>query len=250
MTKGCFIVSTNPEDQLDIKFSLKPNVKEDDVPEDQKQLFLDIEETASIIRTLTKTNEDKKKKYIDKLTTLAQAGLVSDHPLVNIAQKALENLKDDIRIQEGGRIKNEYMKSLGICAIILIIIIIILISILDSFSIHFYDKYAYVFIGTMIGTWISFGARKIDLTFKELSIIENDGVTPLLRLLFIGICACIVLLFMSNDIIITLSIGNINTQDINNSIELQLIIGVLVGLIEYKIGTGLYNKANGIINIS
>ncbi|HEH6783568.1 hypothetical protein [Clostridioides sp. ZZV14-6387] len=246
MSKGCFIVYINPENEWDIKCGLLEDVEEDTVPEEQVTLFHSVEEASSYISTLKNTKSEIKKKYLNELLSLAQVGLVGKNPAPKLSLKTLEKLKDKICIQEGNRIKNTYMCDLGKYAIIIALILLIIKYIVFKINFSYLDKYIYVSIGSVIGTWISFGARKLNLSFEELSLIEEDGLNPWMRLIYICACSNIVLLFLSSELI-EISLGKFNLNTVNKSIELQFLLGAICGLIEYKIGTGIFNKANDIL---
>lgn len=241
--KGCFTVDINENDKWDIECSLLPYVGEGDVPEEQRLLHKEVERSGALIKTLQKTKENIKEMYFNKLLSLAQVGLAGENPVPILSLETLEGLKEEICIKEGSRIKNSYMISLGICALVSISTLLALISV---WKLHYLDKYLYVYIGAMVGTWVSFSARKLKLSFEELSIIESDGVGPFLRLVYIGICSIIIFLFFNSGLI-TIAIGNFNISEINNSIELQILLGIICGLVEYQIGTGLFNKATDIL---
>ena len=97
-------------------------------------------------------------------------------------------------------------------------------------------------MGALLGTWISFGARKFNITFEELSVLEKDMMSPWIRLIYIGACSIVFMLLLSTRLI-SIEIGFISTTTISTSRELQLVIGILCGLVESKIGVTIYKKA-------
>ena len=117
--KGYFVVYENEDEQFDIKCDLRPDV-EDEVPESQSLLYSEIENTCNVLKALDKTSDEIKRKYFKKLLSLAQVGLVPENSAQpKMAMVALEKLKNEMLHIEGKRIKNRYMKRLGITAIIL-----------------------------------------------------------------------------------------------------------------------------------
>lgn len=247
-TKGCFSVDINPDNEWDIMCSLLPGVGDDDIPKEQGLLFHNVEETSSYISTLKNTKTEIKKRYLDELLSLARIGLTGENPTPMLSLETLDRLKDKIRLKEGSRIKNEYMLTLGKLVLLGILILFVINCFLHYKKIYYLDKYFYVSFGALIGTWISFGARKLNLSFEELSIIEYDGLSPYMRLIYICICSNIILLFLSSGII-EISLGGFNLNKIDKLTELQFILGVICGLVEYKIGIGLFNKANDILKL-
>lgn len=108
-------------------------------------------------------------------------------------------------------------------------------------------KYIYTYIGSAVGSWISFNARKLHLEFQELCIIEQDGLKPIFRIIHNGLCAIIVMLFIDTNII-SISISEFNTNMINSSIEMQVLLGIIIGLIDYQISPKIFNKASSLID--
>lgn len=239
--KGCFDLT-----RVENEINCSPKVPENEIPHEQEELYFMIEDVLSVINSSTLIKDNSKSHYIEKLFDIAEAGLSTDTNEVypKLAKKALKKLKEEILLRESGHIKNSYMKKLGFHAVIQIVLLIVLLFITKSTI-----SYIYVYIGALVGAWISFGARKPNLSFEELSIIESDGLAPPIRLVYIGLCSIIVLLFLKTEIAV-ITINNLSTESINNSIEMQLLLGIIVGLIEYQISEKLFKSANSIMDKS
>lgn len=248
MCQSYFSVYINPANEWDIKCDINVH-NSDNMPENMILLFNRVEETSSYISTLKNTDYSIKKSYLNQLLSLAQAGLVGNHPKTDLSLQALDKLKNKICLKEGSRIKNKYMRNLGLYVLLDILLLLLFKYLLNIHNILYLNKYINVSIGSLIGTWTSFGARKLQLSFEELSLIEEDGVNKWIRLIYICVCSSIILLFLSSKLI-ELSIGSFNINSINNSVDLQFLLGIICGLIEYKIGTGVFNKANDILNFN
>lgn len=244
--KGCYLVHENKNEKFDIQCELRQGVTE--IPDIEKKLYGDVESACSVIKSLNGTTEEVKRKYFNKLLSLAQVGLVpEDGAQPEVAGTALERLKEEIIIAEGRRIKNQYMKRLGIDALILGVLMIILRQISAyCFKNEFISMFATTWIGTMIGTWISYGARKFEIEFKDLAVIEKDMMDPWIRLIYIGLATFAFEMFFMTGII-TVSIGKISTADISGNYEIQLVIGLICGLVESRIGVNIYKKAKSAI---
>lgn len=251
MSKGCFSVYKNPQNENDIVVAVLTGTNEGDIPSNQVELYVKIESTNTIIQSLRNTNQGIKTKYFDKLLSLAQVGLVGVNGEVQpeLAEISLISLKKEIITNEGARIKNKYMIDLGIGAIIGVLGVMLgltyIYSNINNYNIYI-TPYLFCFLGAMIGTWISFGARKVELEFEELNIIEKDRVNPYLRLIFVGISSMIFLLFFNSEVF-ELTIGSFSTVDLKSSIELQILVGIISGLLEYKLAIGLFDKASSIV---
>lgn len=246
---GYFTVWSNEEGN-DIKFNLHSTRAKEKVPAIQQDLYVEVEKANVIIKNLNRTDSSIKKEYFQALLSLAQAGLVGETSQPELAMKSLIELKKEIVLREGQRIKNNYMNELGINAIILSVIAIVLNYVLRSFyKSNVLNMYLWVWIGAMTGTWISFAARTSLIKFEQLSILEEDMIGPRLRLIYIGLCS-IVLVLLLNSNIISVKIGATSTEKLINNKELQFIIGVLCGLVESKLGINMYEKASKIIKVN
>lgn len=247
--KGYFLVSSNTENEkFDIKCEIHPDYAKEVIPKEQQGLYVEVESANNIIKSLINTKDDVKQKYFEKLLSLAQVGLVGETAQTELALKSLEKLKEEMLLIEGQRIKNYYMKKLGIGALIIGgIPTCIYLAIIRLFSwMNIFNMYIMVWIGSMIGTWISFGARKFTISFEQLSILEEDMMSRYIRLIYVAICSIVFLLFL-NSHIINIDIGKVSTSNINDSWQLQIIIGIICGLVESKLGINIYKKATTII---
>lgn len=241
--QGYFVVASNKEEEFDIKCELHPDFAKNPIPEKQQMLYVKIERTNSIIKSLHKTSKDIKTKYFNRLLTLSQAGLVGETAQPELALDSLAELQDEMILIEGQRIKNEYMKNLGIKALVLGIAVTIVYFIsLACEMMQPFSMYCLSIIGAFIGTWISFGARKFRISFEQLSLLEEDMMSPWIRLIYIGVCSAVFLLFLCTQLI-SFGVGEISTISIKESPEIQISIGILCGLIESKIGVNIYKKA-------
>lgn len=248
--KGCFVVSENQSEKFDIKCELRSDV-EDMVPEEQSILYAEVENACNVIKALNETAEDVKKKYFDKLLSLAQVGLVPERGAQpKMAMRSLEKLKAEMLLVEGKRIKNQYMRRLGITAVVLAFIIGVSSTIcFEITKMNAFSIIGYTWLGAMTGAWVSYGARKFQLTFEDMALIEKDMLEPVIRLIYIGVCALIFELFLSCGIA-TVTVGNITTSVLSSDIQTQILIGILCGLIESKIGIDIYKKANSVLDIA
>ena len=247
--KGYFVVYEHKEEQFDIKCDLRPNI-DDEVPEAQSLLYSEVESTCNVLKALDKTSDEVKRKYFKKLLSLAQVGLVPEKSAQpKMALIALDKLKTEMLHIEGKRIKNQYMKRLGVIAALLSVFVGCAMGLLCFFlKSNVFFMMGYTWFGAMIGAWISYGARKFQLEFEDMSLIEKDMLEPLIRLIYIGICALIFELFLSCGIA-TITIGSITTESLENNVEIQILVGIICGLVESKIGIDIYKKANSMLDI-
>ena len=231
--EGHFLVCENAEEEFDISFQVNSTM-DSVIPKEQQELYVKAESACNIIKALENTDKQTKKKYFDKLLSLSQVGLVA-----NPAQTET----DEIVLVEGKRIKNHYMKYLGIDALIIGAIASIVLGICFYFTRWIgCISVLCIIIGALTGTWVSFGARKFEIEFEDLASLEKDKMTPVIRLIYIAVASLIFALLM-NVGLIDVKIGNVDISMAFTDIKPALVIGVLCGLVESKIGIQVYNKA-------
>lgn len=131
--EGHFLVCENAEEEFDISFQVNSTM-DSVIPKDQQELYVKAESACNIIKALENTDKQTKKKYFDKLLSLSQVGLVANPAQTETAEFALMKLKDEIVLVEGKRIKNHYMKYLGIAILKKIILVTIFGGVIKQFA--------------------------------------------------------------------------------------------------------------------
>ena len=251
MEKGCYIVNKNPDKPDDIIFSVKPEISQ--VSELQQRLHLEIEKTLVVVRKLFENSPIELQQYFAQLLTLAQAGLVPENAQPAISLNALQQLKNEIIDKKSGEVKNSYFKNLGIQALYLGVPPLCLALILkgldyfipniDSLSnLSIFANFIFVWCSSLLGIWISFGARKTILSFEELTTIEEDRLEPMMRMLFAGAIALIFSLLFYKQAI-TINFGTVSSKDISTDSFIAMIFGVSLGLSEQILGKKITKKA-------
>ena len=189
--EGHFLVCENEEEEFDISFQVNSTM-DSVIPKDQQELYVKAESACNIIKALENTDKQTKKKYFDKLLSLSQVGLVANPAQTETAEFALMKLKDEIVLVEGKRIKNHYMKYLGIDALIIGAIASVVLGICFYFTRWIgCISVLCIIIGALTGTWVSFGARKFEIEFEDLASLEKDKMTPVIRLIYIAVASLI-----------------------------------------------------------
>lgn len=270
--KGCFEVTFNGKNDTDIKedscikklyiynkilkkykkteleINCAPKVGEQLIQKKQKELYLIIEDTSNIINSSKSIDYKSKYYYMDKLYDIAMAGLSikTNEVYPELSIEMVNKLKEEICLRESSTIKNKYLKILGMIGIIHSIVIYLVFYYFKKYNIDLF-QYFYTYMGSIVGSWVSFNARKLNLSFDELTLIEKDGLNPSLRIMHNGLCSIIIMLFIKTQIL-SISIASFNTNSINYSSEMQMILGIIVGLVEYPISQKIFNKANSIVN--
>lgn len=254
MEKGCYNVHKNEEIPYDIVFSVKSDVSQ--VSENQQKLHLEIEKTLVVVRKLFENSPIELQHYFSQLLTLAQAGLVPEsnaQPTISI--NALQQLKAEIIDKKSGEVKNTYFKTLGKKAIYLgspVLLFCLIIKTLFYFTksdvinnLSIFSNFLFIWCTSLLGVWLSFGARKTILTFEELTTIEEDRLEPTIRLIFTGLISMMFSLLFYKEAIV-LEIGTISTKGIVSDSFTAMIFGVFLGLSEKLIGQKLTKKATSL----
>jgi hypothetical protein len=191
---------------------------------------------------------DRFEDYFRQLLSLSQAGLVGEAASPELASRALLVLKEQIVAQEGGRIKNQYMKQLGFKAFILGVPVLIVAIICKLYlpSIETLTNFLFLWAGAMAGVWLSFGARKVVLRFEDLHIPEQDRLEPFVRLFFAGLLTVTIgLLFCTK--IIVVNIGPVETWQFTDDTRLALLFGLLCGFSEQVLSTRIASRASQLL---
>lgn len=252
MAEGSYTVGLDPEDKRGILFRLKSGSTMP-IPEDQEVLHIEVEKTIAILKMVFPSEDDKRFwYYYTSILSLAQVGLVANPAQPQTSMKALAALKEEVVLQEGSGIKNTYMKKLGKIAIKFsapVIILAVLIRIIIYYSILDADvalescfHFTILWIGCMVGTWLSFGIRKPSLKFEDLAMVEDDQLEPTVRLIFVGLLTMSLgVLFLTNAL--SLTFGGLSSDNFGKDIYSSLAIGILCGIAEKVLPSRLAQTA-------
>ncbi len=246
MPTGAFRVYQDEKDPRDIHFQLADDIET--VPKDQAALRDGVDRTLTVLRVIFRDDDRGFRQYFGPLLSLAQFGLVGDTAQPETASQTLEVLKEQITAQEGGRIKNQYMKELGLRAVLLAApaLIIALVIKLWPLSGSVWGNYLLLWVGSMGGVWLSFGVRKKVLKFDDLHILEQDRLEPTVRLLFAGLLSFIVALLFSTKTVVV-KLGAIESWQFRESGELAILFGLLLGFSEMALSTKVGSQATELL---
>ncbi len=235
-------LSTTAEPNTDINFDVK-EINKQICPQKQADLYIECERTLHIIKRLLYTEETRKKYYIDRLHDLAIVGLSSTPVNTELATASLKELTHEILNTEGSKIKNKYMKDLGLAVAMVSILSFLLIHVLFKVDTHlFIVNFLYTTIGTMLGMYVSFGARNYELTFDQLSCLEKDKMGIVTRSIYMILVSNIFLWFL-NSKIISIPILTYNPSNWTSLAQYNISLGIICGLVESKLGIKLLNTA-------
>lgn len=201
-------------------------------------------------------------EYVRKLAGIAGLGLEGPHTA--LAKLALISLKAEFSAREAGRIKNNYVRKLGLSAALFAAfflaayLLIRLTPCVDApdapppdhafaclpawWDIH--KTFLLAAAGASIGTWLSFAVRRLDLPFEDLALLDEHSLDPPFRILFVvalTLLAC--LLFWTGAI--NISIGGLNTAPDNFKAtgSIAVVVGLFCGLSERALAAAMSNRA-------
>ncbi|MBP2303968.1 hypothetical protein GBZ48_03455 [Azospirillum melinis] len=240
--RGAFYVCRNPDDKRDICFQRSAQF-DGDIPDDQDELRNSIESTLTVMKIIFSDNDEKFEEYFRSLLSLAQAGLVGDAPQTKISARALIGLRNDIVVRESEFIRNRYLKSLGIIGVVLFSVI----AMVEIYVIRLYfldaRGYGVIWCGSIIGVWLSFSAKRIKISFDDLSFLEQSGWNPFNRLIFVGLLAVSFGILLSLQIL-DVQLGSIKASSFKDNIEAAVIIGILGGFSEKALPLRITEQAS------
>jgi hypothetical protein len=243
MTEGAFFVSQDRENPRDIHFKVASETTT--IPTEQHELREAVEQTLIVLRGVYPEGAPLFPPYFRQLLSLAQTGLVGKNAQPELAKSALTNLKRDITVREAGRVKNGYMRALGWRAMILG-----MPALACTYAFHLIAPghpieaiVLAIWGGCMGGCWVSFGARKPNISFEDLQVLEQDRVEPTLRLIFAGLVAETLALLLSTGAV-DVKIGVLSASTLMSSYKVALLVGVLCGLAEQALPSKMLKRAN------
>lgn len=245
-----------------------------DVPSPEKQaLYVALDSALTVVKTVSARVDAQKKSwwksvtvagdeatygeklldtYVRKLAGIGRLGLQGPH--VQLANLALLGVKAEFVAHEAGRIKNTYIRRLGVaCGVGAALSFLLYAIVVGEFlftGAFWMDHRTFLLAagGACIGTWLSFSIRRVTLSFDELGILEEDLLDPSIRVIFVvalTLTAC--LLFWTNAI--NVSIGDLQTAQLQKNAtsavvgEIAVLVGIFCGIAERGLATAVSGRA-------
>lgn len=247
----------------DVLISVAQNLPPpDDKPSKEKQdLYVALEGATTVVRTVCQRMLERADRrwfhranarvraeqlldqYIRKLAGIGRVGLEGPH--AELATLALNGLKADFVSAEAGRVKNTYIRGLGLaCGIVAIVILLIYAAVqtggitADFWVVH--KAFLVAGAGAAIGTWLSFSIRRVELSFENLAVLEEDLLDPSVRVIFvIGLTMTACLLFWNGAM--NIEIGNLKTSNFVGATA--FLVGLFAGISERALATAISGRA-------
>lgn len=253
--KPVWIVSEREgkDGRKDIYFQVcQPN----SVTPDQTALHSEIEKTLTAFHVLFSREKDTARygEVVQKLLMLAQLGLVGVRGECNpsIARDALIRLQAEVAEIDGPKVKNDFLKKLGIAALMLSIpasATAIYLFVENSESAYSFPLFnlCCLWIATQAGTWLSFASRKLDIGFFDLSRISEDQLEPSIRLLFTGAFSVLFSLTLWAGLL-SVQVGAFQADAWIASPLTATVLGALSGIAEKALPSNVTGKAEQMLS--
>lgn len=231
---------------------------------EQRQLYTAVTETQAVIKEVARQLRDRpagwpgslsrrgiradrdrradrlQHEYLSRLAAIARVGLQLGH--VAMATAALASLREDFIMEQTGRIKNGHIQRLGAAAVVAVMLALASFLLIEWLHVEHTraNLLPLAAIGASVGAWLSFAARKVTLSFRELAVIEDDFVTPGARIAIVILLSMAVILMLGLKVV-SIKLGDFDTS--NLGADAALLIGFLCGLAERAIASGVVARA-------
>ena len=273
LSNSLFVVQEKIESghATDLKIDVAANLPPpNDIPSPDKQtLYVAIDSASMVIKTVCQHVVDRANKwfnrryfprriqnegeraarlldeYVRKLAGIGRLGLEGPH--TQLATLALDGLRREFVAQEAGRIKNAYVRSLGVAAGMAGVIFLTMYTLVQTDWLTYpfwviHKSFLLAGAGAALGTWLSFSIRRVQLSFDDLAILEEDLLDPSVRVIFvIGLTFTACLLFWTGAI--NLEIGNLKTAPAFFAGATAFLVGVFCGIAERALATAVSGRA-------
>jgi|GEM_PF-4328389 len=194
-------------------------------------------------------------RYLEELTRYAKFAL--GEPENNSSEEAqgLAVFRRNVIFREGPRVLNKYLIKHGINALILgaPVVIAACFSKFGLFGMSTFFKavepYMFVWSGAMVGGWVAFFARKKEIKYETLAAVNEDLISSFNRLLVVGFSALFLVLFIFGNIL-RVGIPEFAFSTFRNSTQVQIMLGVIGGLLELALPVKLLNIAKQFVGIT
>ena len=195
-------------------------------------------------------SEQRFREYFNKLADLSLTALGQDQVPLGIA--GLKQIQDEVVERESSRVKNGYMRVLGrwtlLCMIVSATLYLICRASDVQTMLYRYRYIASMVTGSFLGTWLSFGVRRVRLQFFDLTRLEDDQFDPPVRLIFVAAMTLVIGLMLRTGAI-KLTAGGIDTASLQNAGADAFLVGCFCGLCEKALPSALSRRTTQIVGL-
>jgi hypothetical protein len=232
-----------------IDYYLRPGTV---APDDYVSLQIDLERTLTVIRVLFfgKQKSQKFDEYFPRLGDIALASLGQDQ--VRVGRLALTAFQDEILTREASHVKNAYIRRLGLYGLAigvpaLLFYLYCRYGADANGELYRFREFVSLVMGSLLGTWLSFSIRRVQLSFWDLTRLEEDMLDPAIRLIFVaGLTVVVGLLLSTKAVVVT--IGGFGSNFLHSG-TVAVLIGCLCGIGELGLSAAVARRASDFIGL-
>ena len=244
MTAGAFDIDGDFK-----KFNLKPKDIEGEIPEEQRTLSQGIYYAAGVLKLLDEQDifEDDKslEEFQERLLEAAEVGLAAQHVKSKLAARALEQIRDEIVLRKGRTIQFRYLGKLLTWAVLGAALGGLVVALAETIAPGL-QGYGWVLIGSMAGAWMSVAASRREIAFEDLPYFLDSRLEPVIRLIFVGLLATAVALFLQLDVI-SIEFLQVDFADFAGNVGVALLLGLVAGIGERALSVRLVKRAQEVV---
>ncbi|WP_137179229.1 hypothetical protein [Roseomonas sp. AR75] len=254
---------------------LKIDLGDSQLSDAEAQLAAEVRKAVTVVSIvfLDRTSMEQQRRrgeYITELCRIASNGLQSPASAPT-GLKELQAFREAFVDREATAVKNRYVRNLGlkvagVCAALLFLFLLavavearpglgLATSLLGAPVASRFGEmitplpsFLLLGVGACIGTWLSFALRRPNLSFEQLSLLEEDRLAPLPRILFVaGLTFVVGMLLYSNLISITIGEVAVDVGDADARLPVALALGLLCGIAERALAGVVRSRAEEIV---
>lgn len=186
-------------------------------------------------------------EYLRALLAIAKIRLMSKDPTQTpFVTLHLTSFKEEFVVREAGKIKNRYVRRLGLRAVTALAAAALLfigtkLLIPDTWILFRFRNFLLLAGGAAVGTWLSFAIRRQVLSFADLDTLEEDRLNPALRILFMIALTTVVGLILWTGMVV-IEVGQFRSDFTMNG-SYAVLIGALCGIAERSLSGAVGQRA-------
>lgn len=253
---------------VDIYFGVRSDVP-GPIPKDQVDLQDKVQKVLRTVQVLyrghdpqSERNRRQFRNYYLRLYRLAQVGLEGESVSPDIAAGALAIATADLIDDEASNVKRKHMCILGEKAstasagCLAVYVFLRLASAYWTPVTHFLTilgidasllaNFMLLLIGCFVGVWLSYGIRTTTFTLSDLTIMDADRLTPVIRLVFAGILTVILGIIFTIPLV-EVTIGQTSVTSIGTYPILAFVVGCFCGISELALPAVVAKRASDFI---
>jgi hypothetical protein len=227
------------------------------VPTGQAALRAEVKHALQVLASLPVLDANRVNEYARALFVIAQQGLTGEAPQTELAQRDLIELRNCIARIEGQVLKNRQAACMLWTAIINAAIALAIVAWgrpeaylgkrlvafgASDFDLTIVRSFAFLWVGTMGGAWLSFVWRNPSIPFNELGHVRIGMGNAWIRLLFTGGLTLIAGALMHFQTL-AFKMALLDTAEVGQRPLTALVIGALCGFSEQKLPMIIAAKA-------